>query len=113
MCIRDRQTYIEVIKQIEAFACAIRDLDEMMNNGVFKIPFDSNVESIHTCGFNFKYKQILTGFSIANDMVEMTLSNLQMSASERVSVLKSGFKALNESFEGIQKLKKAILNFNR
>ncbi|MFK7809978.1 MAG: hypothetical protein AB8F74_19390 [Saprospiraceae bacterium] len=111
--IKGLQTYIEVIKQIEAFACAIRGLDELMNDINLNIPFNGNTETISTCGFNFKYKSVLTSFSMANDMVDMTLSNLQMTASERVSILSRGFISLNTAFEGIQKLKNAIINYNR
>ena len=110
--IKGMKTYLEVIKQLEALACSIRELDGMINNFSLNIPFNSSTETSASCAFNFQYKSTLTSFAMANDMIEMTLSSLQMTPSDRISTLKNGFEGLNQTFQAVQDLKKSIINFN-
>ncbi len=110
--IEGMQTYIEIIKLLEEFACSIRGLDELLNKPNFDIPFNSNDSSAESCMFKFKYQNVLTSFSLANDMVGMIVSPLQLTVGERMSVMESGFNELNKAFSLVQELRRDIIYYN-
>lgn len=110
--IEGMQTYIEIIKLLEEFACSIRGLDELLNNPHLKIPFNFNESSAESCMFRFKYQNVLTSFSLANDMVGMIVSPLQLTVGERMNVMGSGFDELNKAYDLVQELKRDIIYYN-
>tara|TARA_B110000114_G_C14828038_1_gene291505 strand:+ start:49 stop:603 length:555 start_codon:yes stop_codon:yes gene_type:complete len=110
--IKGMQTYIEVVKMLEEFACSLRELDELLSNPRLRIPINLNIETAQSCAFNFKYKKVLSGFTLANDMLNMTMSTLQMTASDRMSALRNSFNQLDNTYDAIESLKRDIIKNN-
>lgn len=104
-------SYIEVVKLIEQYACRLRSLDELIRNPNFQIPFLQG-ESAQSCLFNFKYKRVLSSFSMANDMLDMVLSSFKMTPSERMDMLNQSVAVLDETYQQTEELENSIIVYN-
>lgn len=110
--IEGMQTYLELIMLLQEFACSIKSLDEKIAKKDYRIPFLNTDTDESSCMFRFKYQQVLTSFSMSNDMIDMTLSSLQLSPADRLAVMEAGFDQLSQAFEEINKLELDLIKFN-
>jgi hypothetical protein len=110
--IEGMQTYLELIMLLQEFACSIKSLDEKIAKKDYKIPFLITDKSESNCMFRFKYQAVLTSFSMSNDLIDMTLSSLQLSPADRLAVMESGYDQLTQAFDEINQLELDLIKFN-
>ncbi|MBL4703192.1 MAG: hypothetical protein JKY54_01640 [Flavobacteriales bacterium] len=78
----------EILDMIKAYSCIIKDLDMTISNPKIRIPYniEQNIGNA-SCIFEYDYQQVLSGLTLCLDIVDIVVTDVQMSLEERLSLL--------------------------
>lgn len=78
----------EIIDMIKMYSCMIKELDLTIANPKIKIPYSiqNNINNA-SCLFEFEYQNVLSGLTFCLDIVDIVVTDVQMSINQRLSLL--------------------------
>lgn len=102
--LRKTESMLDHFELIEAYACQIRQLHELINNDGLNIP--------NNCGFDYKYQRSVALFTLSMDLINIVLSDVQMSVTERMKKIRDAHKGLIDAQLMISNLSRDIVTNN-
>jgi hypothetical protein len=78
----------EIVDMIKSYSCMIKQLDNTIANPKIKIPFkiENNINNA-SCIFEFEYQNVLSGLTLCLDIIEIVVTDVQMSLDQRLTLL--------------------------
>lgn len=78
----------EIVDMIKAYSCMIKKLDLTIADPNIKIPYkiENNIDNA-SCLFEFEYQNVLSGLTLCLDIIDIVVTDVQMSLDQRLSLL--------------------------